>query len=88
MPGTATGRSVDSENYVTNLHAMAVELVVTGSGWLDGCLTWANLSPIDLLCSHESLLRIGRRNADFLARFECQLATYRDRLLVMPWLPG
>jgi AraC-like DNA-binding protein len=59
MPGGATGRFTDPEDYVANLRGMAVELVVTHPGRFDGRLTSAQLPHIDLLCAQESLPRIA-----------------------------
>jgi AraC-like DNA-binding protein len=59
MPAGATGRFTDPESYVASLRAMAVELVVTGSGRFDGRLTWAQLPHIDLLRAEEALPRIA-----------------------------
>jgi AraC-like DNA-binding protein len=57
MPGGATGRFTDPENYAANLRAMDVQLLVTGSGRFDGRLRWAQLPHMDLLCAQESLAR-------------------------------
>ena len=59
MPGGATGRFTDPDNYVANFHAMTVELVVTRPAQFDGRLTWAQLPHIDLLCAQEALPRIA-----------------------------
>jgi hypothetical protein len=59
MPGASTGRFTDPENYVANFRAMAVELIVTGSGRFDGRQTWALLPHVELLCAHELQPRIA-----------------------------
>jgi AraC-like DNA-binding protein len=55
----STGRFTDPEDYVANFRAMDIELVVTGSGQFDGCLTWAQLPHIDLLYAQEALPRVA-----------------------------
>jgi AraC-like DNA-binding protein len=59
MPGVATGRFIDPDNYATNMRGMDVELIVTHAGQFDGRLTRASLSHIDLLYAQESLPRVG-----------------------------
>jgi AraC-like DNA-binding protein len=72
MPGIATGRFIDPDNYAANMRGLDVELIVTHAGHFDGHLTGASLSHIDLLCAQEFLPRVGYislRHVSFFAFF-------------------
>jgi AraC-like DNA-binding protein len=59
MPGGATGRFIDPDDYAANLHGVDVEFVVTHTGQFNGSLTRASLPHLDLLCARESIPRCG-----------------------------
>ena len=59
MPSSTVGTFTDQDEYVTNLHGMAVELAVTSPGRFDGRQTWVRLPHIDLLRAQELRPRVA-----------------------------
>lgn len=69
MPGGATSRFDDPDQYQADLGDVAAEFVVTNPGHFDARLTRATLPHLMLLCAQESLARVAY--ISLLPRYVC-----------------